>query len=161
MISFNTSYISQQSNTGILIRRHLTVQGAADVTGDNIQYLRRLLRSGKLECIKIGQLWLIEMQSLEKYLQDVESTSDRRYRGEISFPHALRKLTATEYSRIHSPTYAGTPRFCNWLAGSRPLSITNFHGHNDTVKNPIRAKCFSMLWWNELSWVRRLQISAL
>ncbi len=33
----------------------------------------------------------------------------RRYRGEISFPHALRILTATEYSRIHSPPYAGTP----------------------------------------------------
>lgn len=58
----------------------------------------------------------------------------RRYRGEISFPHALRKLTATEYSKIHSPTYAGTLRFCNWLAGSRPLSITNFHEPNDTLK---------------------------
>ena len=78
MISFNTPYISQQLHTGILINRHLTVQAAADVTGYNIQYLRRLLRSGKLGGIKIGQMWLIESQSLETYLQRVESTSDRR-----------------------------------------------------------------------------------
>jgi len=63
---------------GILINGHLTVQAAADATGYNIQYLRRLLRSGTLEGIKIGQIWLIEMQSLEMYLQHTESTSDRR-----------------------------------------------------------------------------------
>ena len=78
MTLFNTPYISQQTHTGILINRHLTVQAAAEATGYNIQYLRRLLHSGKLEGIKIGQLWLIEMQSLETYLQQVESTSDRR-----------------------------------------------------------------------------------
>ena len=78
MISFNTPSISQQSNTGIFINQHITVQAAADVTGYNIQYLRRILRSGVLKGVKIGQLWLIEMQSLEMYLQHVESTSDRR-----------------------------------------------------------------------------------
>ena len=55
MISFNTPSISQQSNTGIFINRHLTVQAAAEATGYNIQYLRRLLRSGMLKGIKIGQ----------------------------------------------------------------------------------------------------------
>ena len=78
MIAFNTPYISQQPHTGILINRHVTVQAAADVTGYNIQYLRRLLRSGTLEGIKIGQIWLIEIQSLETYLKHVESTSDHR-----------------------------------------------------------------------------------
>jgi len=78
MISFNSPYISQQFHTGILIQRHLTVQAAADVTGYNIQYLRRILRSGTLKGIKIGQMWLIDMKSLEAYLQQVESTSDRR-----------------------------------------------------------------------------------
>ena len=37
------------------------MQAAAEVTGYNIQYLRRLLRSGVLEGIKIGQMWLIEI----------------------------------------------------------------------------------------------------
>ena len=78
MISFNTPSISPQSNTGIFINQHITVQAAADVTGYNIQYLRRLLRSGKLEDIKICQIWLIEMPSLETYLQNVEISSDWR-----------------------------------------------------------------------------------
>ena len=78
MITFNSPYISSESNKGILIDGHITVQAASDTTGYNMQYLRRLLRSGKLEGIKIGQIWLIEMQSLETYLQHVESTSDRR-----------------------------------------------------------------------------------
>ena len=78
MISFNFPSISQQSNTGIFINRHLAVRAAADVTGYNIQYLRRMLRSGVLEGVKIGQMWLIDMESLETYLQHVESTSDRR-----------------------------------------------------------------------------------
>jgi len=77
MISFNSLNNSKQSNTGILINQYVTVQAAAYVSGYNIQYLRRLLRSGKLEGIKIGQLWLIEMQSLEMYLQHVEGISNR------------------------------------------------------------------------------------
>jgi len=78
MITFNSPYISPESNKGILIKGHLTVQAAADATGYNMQYLRRLLRSSTLEGIKIGQIWLIEIQSLETYLKHVESTSDHR-----------------------------------------------------------------------------------
>ena len=55
MISFNTPSISPQSNTGGLINQYITVQAAAEATGYNIQYLRRMLRSGVLEGIKIGQ----------------------------------------------------------------------------------------------------------
>jgi len=79
MISFNTPSISPQSNTGIFINQHITVQAAADVTGYNIQYLRRMLRSGALKGVKIGQMWLIEMDALEAYLKHIETTSDRRY----------------------------------------------------------------------------------
>jgi len=78
MISFNSPSISQKSKIGILVNRHITVQVAAEVTGYNIQYLRRLLRSGTLEGVKIGQMWLIDMESLEMYLKHVELTSDRR-----------------------------------------------------------------------------------
>ena len=78
MISFNTPNISQQFHTGILTNRHITVQAAAEVTGYNIQYLRRILRSGALKGSKIGQMWLIEMDALEAYLKRVETTSDRR-----------------------------------------------------------------------------------
>jgi len=78
MVSFNTPSIPQQTSIGIFINRHITVQAAAAATGYNIQYLRRILRSGTLEGVKIGQMWLIEMEALESYLQHVETTSDRR-----------------------------------------------------------------------------------
>ena len=78
MFSFNTPNTTQQSHTGILVNRHVTVQAAAEVTGYNIQYLRRILRSGTLKGCKIGQMWLIEIDALESYLKHVETTSDRR-----------------------------------------------------------------------------------
>ena len=78
MISFYSPNISQQSNTGIFINQHITVQSAAKVTGYNIQYLRRMLRSGALKGVKIGQMWLIDMDALEAHLKHVEGTSDRR-----------------------------------------------------------------------------------
>ena len=43
------------------------MQAAAEVTGYNNQYLRRVLRSGGLEGIKTDQMWLIEMDALEAY----------------------------------------------------------------------------------------------
>jgi hypothetical protein len=46
MIYFNSPNISQQSHTAILINQHVTVQAASEATAYNIQYLRRLLRSG-------------------------------------------------------------------------------------------------------------------
>ena len=79
MYSFNDPNNSQESYTGIPINQHVTVQAASGVTGYNIQYLQRKLRSGALEGVKIGQMWLIEMESLESYPQHVETTIDRRY----------------------------------------------------------------------------------
>ena len=78
MISFKTPNSSQQFHTGILVNRHITVQAAVETTGYNIQYLRRILRSGGLRGVKIGQRWLIEMDALEAYLKLTETSSNRR-----------------------------------------------------------------------------------
>ena len=78
MISLNSPNSSLQSDTGILFIRYVTVQAAADVTGYNIQYLRRLLRSGKLEGIRVAQMWLVKIDSLGEDLKHVETTSDSR-----------------------------------------------------------------------------------
>ena len=78
MILFKDSISPLKNSTGILVKKYISVQAAAELTGYNIQYLRRILRAGKLEGIKIGQIWLIEMKSLETYLKRIESTSDRR-----------------------------------------------------------------------------------
>ncbi len=66
MISFNTPNISQQFYSGVLINQHVTVQAAAEATGYNIQYLRRMLRSGTLSGVKIGQMWLIDELPLKR-----------------------------------------------------------------------------------------------
>ena len=62
----------------IVFSNCITVKDAAFHSGYNIQYLRRMLRSGALEGVKIGQMWLIEMDALETYLNQAETTSDRR-----------------------------------------------------------------------------------
>ena len=56
----------------------ISVKDAAFHSGYNIQYLRRMLRSGALKGGKIGQMWLIEMDALEAHLKRAENTSDRR-----------------------------------------------------------------------------------
>lgn len=61
-----------------LVINCISVKDAAYHSGYNIQYLWRMLRSGALKGIKIGQMWLIDMESLEKYLEHVEKTLDRR-----------------------------------------------------------------------------------
>jgi excisionase family DNA binding protein len=76
MSVFKTSFPTVDNSQ--IIQKHISVQAASETTGYNIQYLRRLLRSGTLEGIKIGQMWLIDMDALEVYLKRVETTSDRR-----------------------------------------------------------------------------------
>jgi excisionase family DNA binding protein len=69
MSSLNTQNLSQLS-TPQVIDNHITVKTASEITGYNAQYLRRLLSAGRLEAIKIGQIWLIDLISLETFLSN-------------------------------------------------------------------------------------------
>jgi excisionase family DNA binding protein len=60
------------------IGKCVTIQTATEATGYNLQYLRRLLRSGKIIGIKIGQVWLIDFDSLEAYLKLKNNSVDKR-----------------------------------------------------------------------------------
>ena len=60
------------------IGKFVTIQTATEATGYNLQYLRRLLRAGKITGIKIGQVWLIEFDSLEAYLRSKTKSLDKR-----------------------------------------------------------------------------------
>ena len=57
----------------------ISVKDAAEYSGYSPQYLRRLLRLSKLAGLKIGQLWLIEMESLDSYLSYTLNSSDQRF----------------------------------------------------------------------------------
>jgi excisionase family DNA binding protein len=79
MNSFKPPDSSIQSLEGILPEKCTTVKAAAEVTGYSVQYLRRLLRAGKLDGTKIGQMWLIKMASFESYLRHGQMLRDRRH----------------------------------------------------------------------------------
>ena len=57
----------------------IAVKDAAECSGYSTQYLRRLLRAGKLAGLKLGQQWLIQMDSFEVHLTNAESSNDHRF----------------------------------------------------------------------------------
>jgi AraC-like DNA-binding protein len=62
----------------VVLEEHISVKAAAEHSGYSIQYLRRLLRDGLLDGTKIGQVWLIELASFERYLRHGQMQRDRR-----------------------------------------------------------------------------------
>jgi len=48
----------------------MTVEQAAKATGYNKEWLRRLIREGKLVARKRSSIWFINSESLRKYVKD-------------------------------------------------------------------------------------------
>jgi len=63
----------------IVFNNCISVKAAAFCSGYNVQYLRRLLRDGKLTGMKLGQTWLIDKRTLEAYLENANHTKDKRF----------------------------------------------------------------------------------
>ena len=57
----------------------ISVKSAGLFTGYSQQYVRRLLRSGRLSSVKVGQIWLIEKESLDNYLAKALDSNDQRF----------------------------------------------------------------------------------
>lgn len=72
-----TSY--NQKSTPFVLNNYISVQVTASYSGYSLQYLRRLLRNGKLGGIKIGQLWLVDKGALDVCLKRVQNTADQRF----------------------------------------------------------------------------------
>lgn len=66
-------------NSPIVLNNLISVKEAAECSGYSLQYVRRLLRTGKLTGLKIGQLWLIDNTAFEVYLKNDCKTSDQRF----------------------------------------------------------------------------------
>jgi excisionase family DNA binding protein len=56
----------------------LTVKQASERSGYNPEYIRRLIRTKKLQATLIGQMWFISSESLEAYLEDMRQSEDSR-----------------------------------------------------------------------------------
>jgi len=66
-------------STSVVVNNHISVQVVAGSSGYSLQYIRRLLRCGKLVGLKIGQVWLIDKADFKAYLDKAIQTSDRRF----------------------------------------------------------------------------------
>jgi len=73
MISFNQAVSPQ------VLKNHISVQVAASYSGYSLQYVRRLLRNGKVEGTKIGQLWLVDKGALDIYVEQAQDATDQRF----------------------------------------------------------------------------------
>jgi len=56
----------------------ITVQEAADLSGYHPEYLRLLIREGKLDARKFGSVWAINKKALLSYRMIAEKSDDGR-----------------------------------------------------------------------------------
>ena len=63
----------------VVVNNHISVRAAAEFSGYSLQFLRRLLRCGKLVGLKIGQVWLIDKTGFEVHLDRAIQATDRRF----------------------------------------------------------------------------------
>ena len=62
-----------------VVNNCLSVKDASGLSGYSQQYLRRLLRNETLVGLKLGQLWLIRIESFEGFLSEAENSEDHRF----------------------------------------------------------------------------------
>ena len=86
MTALDTQIPTNLSTEQVIVN-HISVQAATEIVGYNAQYLRRLLRTGKLDGVKVGQVWLIDLASLQTYfscalnsIDDIAEPIDRLFR---------------------------------------------------------------------------------
>jgi excisionase family DNA binding protein len=98
------SSLLQDNYPGVVTEQCITAEAAAKLTGYNIQHIRRLTLAGKLKATRVGRSWLIYVESLEAYLNDVMAESDARF---------------------------GSPPSCQWVLqnGGGRLAYAQAHSH--------------------------------
>jgi excisionase family DNA binding protein len=77
----------QSSDVPAVLDNHMSIQAAAEYSGYNENYLRRLAKAGAIKAIKIGQMWLVTIDSLNAYLKSVQSADDRRFGPRVYHEH--------------------------------------------------------------------------
>ncbi len=62
-----------------MVNNHISVKAAAEFSGYSQQYIRRLLRCGKLDGLRIGHVWLIDKDIFLAYFEKAFQVTDRRF----------------------------------------------------------------------------------
>ena len=60
---------------------YVTADEAAEISGYDVQHVRRLMRAHKIKGRKAGLVWLIERESLHAYLAKVEALGSKKFVG--------------------------------------------------------------------------------
>ena len=110
-----------------LLNEHLiTTKDAGELSGYTADYLSRLIRSGKISGKKIGHSWLVDKESLTRFLDE---QGDRK----IDYARALARAREVEYrahrSLLHRATKALTTQSAGWRNTLEPFAKVNrlFH----------------------------------
>lgn len=56
----------------------ITTSEAAQITGYNEEYIRRLARKEKIKARKFGTIWQVHAASMLRYLSNAEKNDDKR-----------------------------------------------------------------------------------
>lgn len=56
----------------------ITTGEAVNISRYNAEYVRRLVRTGKLKARKFGTVWQVSRASLQEYIRETEHSRDRR-----------------------------------------------------------------------------------
>lgn len=102
MFALNDQNPPTQDHPGIISEKYVTVLGATQLTGYNSQYLRRLLRNGKLTGMRVGQSWLILLESFDTYIVSMRAATDRRCGPKEVSTRKKRKGGSKKQKRLRS-----------------------------------------------------------
>jgi excisionase family DNA binding protein len=56
----------------------ITTRKAVELSGYNIQYLRRLIRKNTITAQRFGNVWQVNRESLLEYLRQAQTSEDHR-----------------------------------------------------------------------------------
>ena len=88
------------------VQTYISVKDAWKLYGYKRQYLRRLLRQKKLSRKKVGQVWLIEVSSLQNYLLLADQLQDKRFGPRVEERQKPIKASRFRNSRLNIPSLA-------------------------------------------------------
>lgn len=58
---------------------YITTQEASQISGYNVEYIRQLIRAGKIPAEKKGRDWWIDRESFLQHVRASEKSKDKRY----------------------------------------------------------------------------------
>ena len=58
---------------------YVSVEEAAEISGYSQQYIRRLLRQRRIQAVKKGYMWWVDLDSLKAYKQEMDSLGSEKF----------------------------------------------------------------------------------